>query len=158
MTIDWPGLWKLIESRFACDSQSIHGPSHWRRVERNGLLIADQNGADPTLVRLFAVLHDSQRVHDGHDEIHGARAAEFAETLRNRLFLLSDDDFATLTFACRWHTHGRKSDDPTVGACWDADRLDLGRVGITPAPDYMSTNPGRDFARKLNPFEPARRR
>ena len=29
--------------------------------------------------------------------------------------------------------------DPTVGACWDADRLDLPRVWITPDPALLST-------------------
>jgi len=28
--------------------------------------------------------------------------------------------------------------DPTVQTCWDADRLDLGRVGIKPAARYLS--------------------
>jgi hypothetical protein len=40
--------------------------------------------------------------------------------------------------------------DPTVQTCWDADRLDLGRVGIKPHPDFLSP-----FAAKL--IEPAYR-
>ena len=30
-----------------------------------------------------------------------------------------------------------------VGTCWDADRLDIGRVGIVPHERYMSTAAGR---------------
>ena len=29
--------------------------------------------------------------------------------------------------------------DPTVQTCWDADRLDFGRVGIKPAAKYLSS-------------------
>ena len=29
--------------------------------------------------------------------------------------------------------------DPTIGTCWDADRLDLWRVGITPHARFLRT-------------------
>ncbi len=35
------------------------------------------------------------------------------------------------------------SEDPTVGVCFDADRLDLGRVDVEPDPELMSTDAGR---------------
>jgi hypothetical protein len=38
---------------------------------------------------------------------------------------------------------GQLSTDPTVGVCFDADRLDLGRVGIEPDPELISTDAGR---------------
>ena len=44
-----------------------------------------------------------------------------------------------LQHACFEHTNGQVSSDPTVGACWDADRLDLPRVGVTPNPALFST-------------------
>ena len=34
--------------------------------------------------------------------------------------------------------------DATVLTCWDADRLDLGRVGIRPDPKYLCTPAARD--------------
>ena len=37
------------------------------------------------------------------------------------------------------HTDGTISDDPTIGCCWDADRLDLPRVGMQPDPALLST-------------------
>jgi hypothetical protein len=40
----------------------------------------------------------------------------------------------------------------TLQACWDADRLDLGRVGITPQPHRLCT----DAARSLIPWSHAR--
>ena len=51
-----------------------------------------------------------------------------------------------LHYACTWHTHGQLSSDPTIATCWDADRLDLGRVGMRPHADYMSTAKGKELA------------
>jgi uncharacterized protein len=41
--------------------------------------------------------------------------------------------------ACAGHTHERTHPDVTVQTCWDADRLDLGRVGTTPDPNWLCT-------------------
>jgi len=62
------------------------------------------------------------------------------------VFALDPQRFGLLEHAVRHHTSGLISDDPTIGACWDADRLDIGRVGITPSPDYMSTACGKEMA------------
>jgi uncharacterized protein len=59
---------------------------------------------------------------------------------------LEDDQFRLLTRACSGHTHARKTVCPTLGTCWDADRLDLGRVDITPRSKYLFTEPARDIA------------
>jgi uncharacterized protein len=154
MKIDSPRIWEQVTREFQCGPRSIHGPSHWHRVERNGLLLAKQSGASEVVVRLFAVFHDSRREHDGYDTIHGARGADYAKRWRGKLFELSDKDFDLLHYACTWHTHSQTSKDPTIGTCWDADRLDLGRVAIIPDPEYMSTAFGREIATKgsIEPF------
>jgi hypothetical protein len=36
------------------------------------------------------------------------------------------------------HSNGAVDADPTIQTCWDADRLDLGRVGIKPPARYLS--------------------
>ena len=146
MSTNWQTLWEHITREFQCDRDSIHGPSHWRRVERNGLLLATRSGAIEEVVRLFAVFHDSRREHDGCDDTHGSQGAAYASSLRGVLFDLSDEHFELLHYACTWHTHGRLSDQPTIGSCWDADRLDLGRIGTTPEAAYMSTEFGREIA------------
>jgi uncharacterized protein len=146
MKTDWKNIWDRVTREFRCDHDSVHGPSHWRRVERNGLLLATRTGAAQEVVRLFAVFHDSRREHDGWEDTHGARAAAYAATLRGVLFDLADPHFELLHYACTWHTHGRLSDDPTIGTCWDADRLDLGRVGTQPEAGRMSTEFGREIA------------
>jgi uncharacterized protein len=146
MNLDLPRLWHLVSQQFHAGVYSIHGPDHWRRVERNGLLLATRTGADITVVRLFALFHDSRREHDDRDEGHGARGAEYAATLRGIEYQISDEQFALLYYACTWHTDAEHSDSATIGTCWDADRLDLGRVGIVPDPKFMSTPFGREIA------------
>jgi uncharacterized protein len=96
-------------------------------------------GADIEVVQLFAILHDSQRVNEHSDPDHGRRAADYAREVRGRLFDLSDSAFQLLQRACAGHTHERTHPNITIQTCWDADRLDLGRVGITPHPSRLCT-------------------
>ena len=46
--------------------------------------------------------------------------------------------------ACRYHSVGRLDRDVTIQTCWDADRLDLGRVGITPKSLYLGSSLAKD--------------
>jgi len=126
---------------------SIHGPDHWLRVERNACVLATRSGATIAVVRLFALFHDSRRINDWTDTGHGERGAELARELRGRLFEISDEDFDLLHYACTWHTDGHRHDDPTIGTCWDADRLDIGRAGVSPDESFMSTKFGAEIAR-----------
>lgn len=140
-------LWNtVLRAPRTLPDHSIHGPAHWRRVERNALILSTQTGAIVPVVRLFALFHDSRRENDWLDPDHGARGAEFAASLRGKHFDLPDDHFDLLYEACVGHTDGHHHDDPTIGTCWDADRLDLGRVGAVPDPQYMSTSFAREIA------------
>ena len=56
---------------------------------------------------------------------------------------LADEAFADLNEALRLHSEGRVSADPTIGTCWDADRLHLPRVSIVPDPAFLSTRAAR---------------
>lgn len=126
---------------YRLDLQGIHGPAHWLRVRANGLaLAARMPGADAAVVELFALLHDGRRVHDGRDLGHGERAAAAAEALaRDGLLALAPDRLRRLAEACAGHEHGRVSADPTIGCCWDADRLELSRLDRRPIPRLLST-------------------
>lgn len=154
MNIDFDSLWQRVTAQRHLTSYSVHGPDHWRRVERTGLLLAMRTGADKEVVRLFALFHDSRRENEHDDQGHGARGAEYARSLRNKAFELSDAQFELLHYACTWHTEGKYHEDSTIATCWDADRLDLGRVGIVPDPAFMSTEFGREIAEygSLEPF------
>jgi uncharacterized protein len=97
------------------------------------------------VVELFALLHDSCREDDGSDSDHGARAAEFAEYLASRNVLqLRVDQMDLLTTACRLHSAGHIAGDVTLRTCWDADRLDLGRIRIRPDPNRLCTDAARN--------------
>jgi uncharacterized protein len=126
----------------------IHGEDHWQRVARIGVEIAKAVPAcDIWVVLLFAVLHDARRETDDTDVEHGPRAADLARRLRGQLFELSDARLELLEAACFAHAYGRTSRDPTVGVCWDADRLDLWRLGTRPHPRYLSTSAALDAGR-----------
>jgi len=145
--IDWPILWKVVSDQFLLGHESLHGPAHWRRVEQNGLLLATRSGADVTVVQLFAIFHDSRRENEGSDLEHGERGAKLATQMRGKYFEMEDAAFDKLIHACTWHTTQRHHSDPTIGTCYDADRLDLGRVMIIPHPDFMNTEFGREIAK-----------
>jgi uncharacterized protein len=136
----------LIESilcRYALPRDGIHGLSHWARVLENGRKLSEMTCARTRVVELFAVFHDSQRINEAIDEDHGRRGAILATELRGRAYELKDEDFVLLIQACELHTDGLREGDVTLQTCWDADRLDLWRVGIFPQHDRLCTDPAR---------------
>lgn len=137
-------LVSLVETGFALNLDGIHGRAHWARVQANGLRLAERTGANLQVVRFFAILHDSRRLNDGRDPQHGARAAEFARSLHGSLVALSMEEFELLHYACAYHTSGMTEADITVQTCWDADRLDLGRIGIMPEPRLLCTDAAKE--------------
>ena len=137
----------VLERSTGKDS-SLHGESHWRRVAVAGLaLLPESPGADPALVFLFAFFHDSMRFNDSRDPLHGPRGAALARELCGETFDLGEPEMDLLGFACEEHTNGGVDSDPTVGVCWDADRLNLWRVGRRPDPRLLSTKAARSEER-----------
>jgi len=147
--IDFERLWSVVTAQFQLPVHSDHGPDHWKRVEQNGLMLAASSGADAVVVRLFALFHDSKRENEFSDPDHGKRSAAYARELRGTYFQINDEQFDLLETACTWHTEITHNANPTIGTCWDADRLDLGRVGIIPDAKYMNTDLGRQLANKI---------
>lgn len=130
----------------------IHGVDHWRRVGRNGeRLAAATAGADERVVAVFAAFHDSQRANDGRDPEHGVRAAALVRRLRLDLNRAQQE---TLRAALVDHDRGLVSDDPTVGVCWDADRLDLVRLGLKINPALLSTEAGKGVCGRVDAVRP----
>jgi uncharacterized protein len=149
----------IAKSHFVMDEKSIHGFSHWEEVEKNGIILASQKGADLTVIRLFAYLHDCKREDDMHDPEHGFRSAALVKELRDsgQLDFIDEGQFAMLHTACYWHNSGNIGSGPTIGSCFDADRLELTRVGITPIPSLMSTAIGKRMAEKMQQIKPSNR-
>ncbi len=155
---EWDGLEEV--KRFVLNGWAlgaIHGQAHWQRVERNGIILSleKKDGAlqlrkdvNIKVVRLFAYLHDKCRRSDGADLEHGKRSADMLLTVRDTMLKeLTDEEFSLLEQACRLHTIEHKTGIPTVDVCFDADRLDLGRVGIEPLPERMATEQGAFYAK-----------
>lgn len=141
--IDYQAIWNEVTSQCRCgvSDSSIHGPEHWKRVEAVGLKIArlvNNPKVDEDVIKLFAVFHDSRRLNDNDDPQHGYRAADYVRKVRGRLFDLDDARFELLFNAIAWHADGFKAKDPTIAVCFDADRMDLRRIGIEPDPALMS--------------------
>lgn len=149
-----PDFFRFLVQSHALGHAGFHGQDHWQRVLINGRLLAEAEGANLKVVELFALIHDSRRENEGEDPDHGRRAAEHARALRGAWFEASDAEMALLEYAMIWHSDGLTEGDVTVRCCWDADRLDLGRVGITPNPRYLCT----DFGKRPEVIEAAYRR
>lgn len=136
-----PWIEKALQDAWAgfqlSKNASFHGLWHWEKVEKNALALAKKTkGSDPLVAQLFALLHDCKRENEDEDPLHGHRAAEYIQTLK---LPISDKQKEILMEACRYHNDGQTTQDPTIGVCWDADRLDLTRVGIIPDPKFLST-------------------
>ena len=140
MEINIPLVLKTVLEGYALPINGDHGVAHWARVLENGLRLSEETNANIKVVQLFSVIHDSKRINEFSDPDHGPRAAEFAVDLRGNVFELDDHEFRLLYRACEGHTHERTHPDVTIQTCWDSDRLDLGRVGITPHPIRLCTD------------------
>ena len=140
MSAIYPELIQAILQQYRSSWKGLHGARHWARVWENGLKLANYTGAKTGVVELFAVFHDACWVDDEWDDSHGRRGADLAALLRGKYFELNDHDLGFLKYACCFHTSGLTEGDITVQTCWDADRLDLGRVGIHPDKSKLCTD------------------
>jgi uncharacterized protein len=141
-----PELVRAVRTQFRLDWKGVHGGAHWARVRENGLLLAEKTGARTDVVELFALFHDSRRFNDYRDPEHGSRGGEFARSLAGTLFELDEAGLQLLVEACRDHSDGLSEGDITILTCWDADRLDLGRIGTDPDPARLCTPAAREPA------------
>ncbi len=138
-----------LSTQYQLDWFGIHGVRHWARVRANGVALARKTGASRPVVELFSFLHDCARWDDGEDPEHGNRAGELALQLNGDLFQLGQGELALLVEALQghdiinWHGH------TTIATCWDADRLDLLRVGVRPDPRFLCTEPGKRMSMAL---------
>ena len=143
---NWSQLVDAVRSRCTNRSSLLHGEEHWMRVAAAELkLLKETGGGNPTLVLVFALIHDSMRLNDGADLFHGRRAAGFLKALNGELLRLPADGLEILAAACASHSESRLTEEPTTAICWDADRLNLWRLGLEPDPRYLSTRAADEF-------------
>lgn len=88
--LDLDALLKHIYAHSTSLSSSLHGESHWLRVTKVGLELANKSPkCDLLVIFLFGLLHDTQRLNDGSDPQHGERAAHFVERMNTQQLSLS---------------------------------------------------------------------
>ena len=143
-------------------NSSLHGVAHWTRVHRYGLLLADSLELPDTeklAIALFGWTHDLARTDDAGGNVHAYDGAKYVQVVTDNLFR----DFPNTTLdvvkvAIRYHSDGMNTEEAihelaitehsnwsresvlnVIGCCWDADRLDLLRLGIVPNESKMST-------------------
>lgn len=124
-------------------NNGIHGIDHWTRVLINGLRISEFNNANKKVLIVFAFFHDIRREHEAGDPEHGIRAAKYLQSFKYKINI-SKSELDKAMIACEGHTHIMHHDDIDVASCWDADRLDLYRVGVKPDPDRLNSNYSKD--------------
>jgi len=127
-------LYNKILKEFKIDINSYHGIKHWDRVSEIGRYLSKHSGADSEVVELFAYLHDSKRMSDHSDILHGSRSAIFVTDLYNEGILeITEKQFGKLVLACRHHSlTGYITEDEIVKTCLDSDRIDFWRFDIEP--------------------------
>ncbi len=135
-----------VRQHYQLDWLGVHGVRHWARVRVNGLALCRSTGADARVVELFAFLHDVGRLVDAADPLHGQRAADFIRALPRSLIPLDDERLAWLLFGVEHHTKGKCPPNATVATCWDADRLDLGRISVRPDKALLFSSAAKDDA------------
>lgn len=152
--MEWPrtedvlALIAEVEGRAPLADSLDHGSHHWRLVAWTGAeLLPTVPTADPLVVFLFALFHDSQRENEFRDPAHGRRGAALARELLPKRLSLDEQRLEILWKACSLHTEAPPTTDVTLGTCWDSDRLNLWRVGIVPSTRYLSTDEGKKAGR-----------
>lgn len=153
--IDHARLTSFLRQHFALDWNGIHGAAHWARVSRYARYLAQGTDADTEVISLFALLHDSCRESEQGDPDHGARAARLAREMNGHLYLITSAQERHLLMALESHSGGRLSKDITVQICWDADRLDLGRLGLEVRPEKLSTEKALVLLTQAWPYAPS---
>jgi uncharacterized protein len=122
----------------------------------------EYEGGDLTVITLFAIFHDACRHNQTRDPGHGSRAAQLALDLLSDYPSLTSHQLKLLVKACQEHTNGKTRANHIIQICWDADRLDLARVGIMPQRSMLCTRTAKSDQmlnwanqRALEDFEPA---
>ena len=149
-------LLKTVCIQFPLELNGIHGVYHWHRVYNNALKLAKHYEIDSKVFMLFALFHDSKRENDNIDPLHGKRGGRYAKSIQNDISVLkalSKEELELLEYACSSHTktdyEHAFSDNLIANICWDADRLDIGRVGFIVNPDYLHTDYAKELASSL---------
>jgi uncharacterized protein len=170
-----------VQRRFAHVNDPAHGWEHVRRVYQLALHIAKQEGADPFIAGMAALMHDLGRVVAGEAEgregdlsggelkavsaltMHHADLSVIAANEILAAFQVSSERQEAILHAISAHSFSRNIEPRTLEACVvrDADRLDgLGAIGVVRwaitgtirrTPQTKTYNPDDPFAERHTP-------
>jgi len=132
---------KEVEARCApfcmCSGLVVHGMAHLRRVAYTAGRIAGATGENVEGAIVAGFLHDCARTDEGGGNSHAHASAEIARELMGRFY--PHLDMGRLCEGIARHADGTATADLLIGSIWDADRLDLRRLGIHVEADMLST-------------------
>ncbi|MDT8284120.1 MAG: HD domain-containing protein [Thermovirgaceae bacterium] len=136
----------LLAPFCTCRGLGLHGISHLRRVAILSGRLAGAVGEDVESAVVMGFLHDCARRNDGTDLEHPHDSAVLARGLIERFFPHLDVD--RICDAIEGHADGEVTTDPLTACLWDADRLELKRIGRTIDLDLLSTKVAKRLARR----------
>ena len=128
----------------ACKGLGLHGMSHLRRVASTAGRIASLISEDVEAAVVTGFLHDCARTDDGGGTSHAHDSACVAKNILPTCYPHLDVD--RLCAGIAGHADGVVTDDLLIGSVWDADRLDLVRLGIEVDLGLLSTSVARRVA------------
>lgn len=118
---------------------------HLRQVALTAGRLAAALGEDIESAIVAGFLHDCGRTDDGGGTCHAYDSSIIA---RKAIAALDPHlDVDRLCDGIARHADGDVTQDALIGCLWDADRLDLTRIGVDPDPDLLSTPVARRMVR-----------
>lgn len=141
----------LLSPFCTCRGLVLHGFSHLRRVAILAGRLANAVGEDVESAVVMGFLHDSARKNDGNDIEHAHDSAALARELMEKFYPHLDVD--RICEAIEGHADGEVTTDPLTACLWDADRLELKRIGRTVDVDLLSTGIAKRLVRRRQPGE-----
>ncbi len=131
-------LKEIIDNFYLDLDNGVHGIDHWTRVLINGIQLSERNkNINKNIIIAFAFFHDIKRTVEDKEPEHGYNGGRYLLKYKYKINL-TKEELNTCYEACVDHTNVKNHTDINIGACWDADRLDLYRVGVMPDLDYLN--------------------
>jgi len=129
----------------SCGSLGLHGLSHLRRVAILSGRLASATGEDVEAAVVMGFLHDGARTDDKGGNGHAHDSAVLARQLLKMFYPHLEAD--RICDAIARHADGEVTGDTLTACLWDADRLELKRIGRTIDLDLLSTRVAKRLAR-----------